>query len=181
MQIPQPARRLLSLHPVSLPRDPGEAVRLKSVAKLVGSDGPLVARMITPEQFAILLPLACVWAEEQERIILRDGVALATAQIGDAKRVGITHPERVKVRVVDEIPSTAHPALRRAAEMTGLISPLTAGLTLRYGIFIRSDLWGERRLVVHELAHVAQYERFGGFRSFLEQYLHECITIGYPE
>jgi len=35
-------------------------------------------------------------------------------------------------------------------------------------------------LLVHELAHVAQYERFGGFRPFLEQYLHECITIGYP-
>ena len=24
------------------------------------------------------------------------------------------------------------------------------------------------------------YERFGGFRPFLDQYLHECITIGYP-
>ncbi len=145
MQIPQPVRRPLSLDTVFLPRDPGEAVRLKSVAKLVGSDGPLVARMITPEQFAILLPLACVCAEEQERIILRDGVALATAQIGDAKRVGITHPERVRLRVVDQILMPTNPVLRAAAEMTGLISPLTAGSTLRYGIFIRSDFWGERR------------------------------------
>ena len=32
--------------------------------------------MITPEQFQLLLPLAYAWAEEQERIILRDGVAL---------------------------------------------------------------------------------------------------------
>jgi len=51
---------------------------------------------------------------------------------------------------------------------------------LRYGIFIRSDCWGERRLVVHELVHTWQYERLGGFRPFLQQYLHECITIGYP-
>jgi len=136
--------------------------------------------MITPDQFEILLPLACTWAEEQERIILRDGVALTAGLVADAKRIGIIHPDRVRLRVADEIPSPEHPALRRAAEMTGLLSPLTAGLTLRYGVFIRSDFWGERRLVVHELAHVAQYERLGGFRPFLEQYLHECITIGYP-
>ena len=62
-----------------------------------------------------------------------------------------------------------------------MLSPLTAGLTLRYGIFIRSDCWGERRLVVHELAHTAQYERFGSFASFLGEYLRECITPpGYP-
>ena len=31
-----------------------------------------------------------------------------------------------------------------------------------------------------KVAVLAQYERFGGFRLFLERYLHECITIGYP-
>ena len=40
-------------------------------------------------------------------------------------------------------------------------------MTLRYGIFIQTDHWGDRRLLLHELAHVAQYERFGGFRRFL--------------
>jgi hypothetical protein len=82
---------------------------------------------------------------------------------------------------VEEIPLPENPALRSAAEATGLISPLTIGLTLRYGIFIQADSWGERRLLVHELAHVAQYERLGGFRPFLQRYLMECITIGYPE
>ena|SRR5437867_3036507 len=104
--------------------------------------------MITPEQFQVLLPLARVWAEKQERIILRDGVPLTASQIEDAQRIGIVHPERVRLRVVDEIPLPDNPALRKAAEMTGLISPLTAGLTLRYGILIQSDSWGERRLVV---------------------------------
>lgn len=82
--------------------------------------------------------------------------------------------------MVEEIPLPRHPELRMAAEMTGLISPMTIGLTLRYGIFIRADCWGERRLVVHELVHTLQYERLGGFMPFLQQYLHECITIGYP-
>jgi hypothetical protein len=70
--------------------------------------------------------------------------------------------------------------LRAAAQATQLISPGTGGLTLRYGIFIRDDCWGDRRLVFHELVHTLQYERLGGFEPFLRQYLHECLTIGYP-
>lgn len=34
--------------------------------------------------------------------------------------------------------------------------------------------------LAHELAHVAQYERLGGFYGFLKQYLEECINPGYP-
>jgi hypothetical protein len=73
-----------------------------------------------------------------------------------------------------------HPLLRAAANDTQLISPNTGGLTLRYGIFICADCWGDRRLVFHELVHVWQYEKLGGFQPFLQQYLHECVTIGYP-
>ena len=71
--------------------------------------------------------------------------------------------------------------LKAAAQETKLITPQTAGLTLRYGIFIRSDCWGDRWLIVHELVHTSQYEKLGGFSQFLKEYLHQCITIGYPE
>jgi hypothetical protein len=114
--------------------------------------------MISQAVFKMVLPMACAWAEEQEAVILRDGVALTASQIADAHHIGIAHPERVRLRVVEEIPLPLHPLLREAAEITGLISPRTAGLTLRYGIFIRSESWGERRLVLHELAHTAQYD-----------------------
>ena len=136
--------------------------------------------MITQEQFKILLPLACTWAEEQEGIILRDGALLSPAQIADAKTIGVVHLERVRLLRVPSIPMPVHPVLRAAADATKLISPDTAGLTLRYGIFIRSDYWGARPLVFHELVHTSQYERLGGFQQFLQQYLYECITIGYP-
>ena len=62
----------------------------------------------------------------------------------------------------------------------GVVSGQTIGMTLRYGIYIRDDNLGNRRLLIHELAHVAQYERLGGFHAFLKQYLHECIDPGYP-
>lgn len=130
--------------------------------------------------FEALLPLACKWAEEQEERILREGIALTPAQLDDARVVGIHSPERVRLLKVDEIPTPSDPILHAAADATGLISPLTCGLTLQYGIFIRIDQGADRRLLVHELVHTSQYERLGGIRSFLQRYLHECLTVGYP-
>jgi hypothetical protein len=136
---------------------------------------------ITPEEFEILLPLACEWAAAQELCILSGGQPLSSPQLADARLVGVAELHRVRLLYVPQIPTPEHPALRAAAEATQLISPLTTGLTLRYGIFIRSDCRFHRGTVVHELAHTAQYERFGGIEPFLRSYLWECITLGYPK
>src|SRR5712691_4335072 len=141
----------------------------------------MVQSSITPEQFETLLPLACDWAAAQEQRILAQGELLSDAELSDAHRVGVAAPERVRLLYVPEIPIPEHPALRAAAEETQLISPLTGGLTLRYGIFIRSDCKFHRAMVVHELGHTVQYERLGGLEPFLRKYLLECLTIGYPE
>lgn len=128
-----------------------------------------------------ILPAACVWAEEQERAILQNGVALTPAFLGDATRLGVQCPERVRLLAVKNVPPHPwDPWLRIIGEGLGLISRYTAGMTFRYGIYIRSDWCWRRELVVHELAHTAQYERFGGFRPFLEEYLSECVSPGYP-
>src|SRR5215467_7799734 len=95
--------------------------------------------IINPTTLRWVIPLACAWAEKQEAVIMRDGVALTANQILDAKRIGVTAPERVRLRVVDQIPSPLHPILRWAGRKIGLVSDSTTGLTLRYGIFIRSD------------------------------------------
>jgi len=127
----------------------------------------------------VLLTFACAWAKRQESIILRTGVALSAAQADTAKKLGILHPECVRLRSVLQVPPMNW-LLRRVGEKLGFISSQTIGMTLRYGIFIRENHWGDRRLLVHELAHIAQYERMGGFRGFLRQYLQECINPGYP-
>ncbi len=136
--------------------------------------------MITQEKFQALLPLATAWAEEQEELILEKGTPLSATEIVDTKLVGVAQPERVRLLGVQQIPLPQHPELNVAAGASSLITPNTAGLTLRFGIYIRNDFWGNRRLIVHELAHTAQYERLGGFTQFLQQYLFECLTIGHP-
>lgn len=135
---------------------------------------------LTREDLAPLLPAACAWAEEQEARILREGIPLDSEELEDAKRLGVAKPGAVRLLRVAKVPRPDDPTLRAAADSAGMISANTAGLCLRYGIFVRADHWGSRRLVAHELVHTCQYERIGGFRGFLERYLGECITIGYP-
>jgi hypothetical protein len=136
---------------------------------------------ITPKQFEMLLPLACAWATKQEAAILQYGMPLTETLLADARQIGVIHPERVRLLPVSQIPTPEHPVLEAAARATRLISPETGGMTLRYGIFVRSDLWGSRAVVVHELVHTSQYERLGGFEGFLRPYLMECLTPpGYP-
>src|SRR5207249_7593705 len=90
--------------------------------------------IITPQQFEMLLPLACAWAAEQERTILQTGVGLQDSQLADARRVGVARPDRIRLFRVVQIPSPTHPDLAAAASATGLISSLTTGLTVQYGI-----------------------------------------------
>ncbi|MGJ8723961.1 MAG: hypothetical protein ACSHYB_05335 [Roseibacillus sp.] len=132
-------------------------------------------------QFETILPLATQWVEEQEKMILLQGEPLSEEGIADARLVGVSHPEKIRVLKVSVVPSPSDPVLSAAATATGLISPNTGGMALRYGIFIRTDCWGERELIAHECVHTSQYERLGSVERFLRQYLTECLTVGYPE
>jgi hypothetical protein len=130
-------------------------------------------------QFEVLLPLARDWVAQQEERILREGVPLSPPEIADAQQVGVKEPERVRLLPVETIPSPAHPMLKAACTATNLVPAAPRGLTLSYGVFVRSDHWRDRALIVHELVHIAQYERLGGIEPFLRQYLTECATVGY--
>ena len=126
------------------------------------------------------LPFAVKWASQQEQKILVAGVPLTEPYFSDARLMGVAHPERIRLLKVAQVPLPAGRVLRRAALLTRLVSQDTAGMALRYGIFIRSDFWQDRRIIAHECVHTAQYERLGGFAEFLRNYLHECLEVGYP-
>lgn len=136
---------------------------------------------LTSDQFIFVLPLAAEWAEAKEQVVLKNGVPLSDSQMDDARRVGVIHPEKVRIFKVPQIPLPKHPVLKAAAEETQLITPTTVGLTVRYGIFIHSDFSDDRYLMVHELVHTSQYEKLGGFLPFFRKYLMQLINIGYPE
>jgi hypothetical protein len=137
---------------------------------------PRIAIRLLP----LFVPLAASWVRMREKEILAHGVPLSEEEMADALAIGVQRPERVRLQCVESIPTFEHRLLRPLAMVVDQFFVHTAGLTLNHGIFIRADHWRDRRLVAHELVHVAQYERFGGIRPFLKAYFRECLVPGYP-
>ena len=134
-----------------------------------------LARLLVP----LMLPPGCAWIGRQEKRILAEGVPLDPAQLTDARALGIIHPERVRLLVLPRLPLPHNWLVRKLGLWTGTLSEETVGLSARYGIFLRSPYHCDRGLLAHELVHTRQYERLGGVRPFLRQYLRECLTEGY--
>lgn len=135
----------------------------------------MLARLIVK----IILRFVCAWAQRQEARILALGKQLNERELDLASAVGVRGGERVRVLRVEEVPLPLFRLLRSAGRRLGLV-PATIGMALGHGIFVQAGHATDIRLLRHELAHVAQYERLGGLRPFLERYLLECLTSGYP-
>lgn len=125
-----------------------------------------------------ILPFATKWAEEQANFIRERGRHLDNRLLSLAKSVGVQEPGNIRILEVETIPTPDHPVLAEAASVTGLLSPDTIGLTLFYGIYIKSGQATDR-LLSHEFRHVAQYESAGSMQAFLKEYLRQIFTIGY--
>ena len=140
----------------------------------------MVDRQTIINQLEELLPLAVHWATDQERRVLCEGMGLSEIEMTDAKAIGVRNPERVRLLRVDSIPVPAHPMLRAAAASINFLTAAPRGLALENGIFIRADHWRDRALIAHELVHTAQFQRLGGILPFLQTYIFQCATVGYP-
>jgi hypothetical protein len=126
----------------------------------------------------VLLPHAIDWCERLSAKASAEGFPLKSNAIADARAVGVQHPERIRVLVVDQIPTPDDPLLATAAATIGFIGSSTAGLALGYAIFVRGGRLS-RRLLSHECRHVAQFERTGSLSDFLTTYLNELVATGY--
>lgn len=132
-------------------------------------------RLLVP----VILPSAARWVTRHEQRILASGIRLTASQIEDARAVGVKEPERVRLLSTARVPVPLAGLARFARPLVGTSFEQTSGLTARFGIYLRAQVAGDRHLVAHELTHSAQYERLGGIRPFLRQYLRECLTVGY--
>jgi hypothetical protein len=97
-----------------------------------------------------------------------------------AMKVGVKHPEKVRVLEVSSLPLPENLILREAAISTGLIGPDMVGLTLGHSIYICSGHM-TKCLLSHELRHVHQYEVFESIEGFLTEYLSQIVTYGYTD
>ena len=127
-----------------------------------------------------VVPYAASWVAKQERRILEEGRELTGEERDWASRVGVRNAEKVRVLNVASVPLPGAPFVHFVAGLFRYpLSPI--GLAAQYGIYLNQRSKNDPSLLVHELVHVAQYERFGGIRPFLVQYLEECLRDGYWE
>ncbi|MES2658115.1 MAG: hypothetical protein V4689_05825 [Verrucomicrobiota bacterium] len=127
------------------------------------------------------LPFASKWVEWHERKILREGVPLSLAELADAARMGVVHPEKIRLMRVARIPVFNSALMKFLSCLVPAVSANTVGLSLRYGIYLRAPYAENRHLIAHECVHTAQYERHGSVSKFLQAYFTECIETGYPD
>src|SRR5437867_13065492 len=83
-----------------------------------------------------LLPKAISWAEAETTRGSGAGRELSERERELARKVGVTHPERIRVVAIAALPMPTDPLLRSAAEQTGFLDPGMVGLTLGYSVFI---------------------------------------------
>jgi hypothetical protein len=128
-----------------------------------------------------VIPMAAAWTKREEGIIMRRGIPLDERQLLNACQMGVVFPEKIRLMRVDRIPLLNHWVLRAISRHVPSMCCDPVGLSLGYGIYIRSNYWGDSRLIAHECVHAGQYERYGSHRSFLHAYFSQCIIHGYPE
>lgn len=125
-----------------------------------------------------VLPFASWWVEKQERRILAEGSALTTSEKKWAADLGVQDVDKIRLLTVPVVPLPGAPVIYVLADLFRYpLAPI--GMAARYGIYLNYHSRNDPSLLVHELAHVAQYERLGGIRPFLDRYLHECLRDGY--
>jgi hypothetical protein len=136
--------------------------------------------MMIPEVAERYFPKAVQWVFEMQKVILERCQRLLPENRKDAEAMGIQGIDDVRILVLDRIPLPNDPELQQFAIKTGLITGETAGIAFGHGILLKDGSY-DHHLIAHELGHVMQYERFGGIRAFLIQYVKEvAFPPGFP-
>jgi len=148
----------------------GRPVRRSAAAFAMFEEGREETQVDLKSALPHLLARAISWAEAEATRGADVSRELSERERELARKVGVTHPERIRVVAVA--------ALRSAAEQTGFLDPGMVGLTLGYSVFI---CHGHEtvRLLSHEFRHVYQYEQAGSVAAFLPGYLLQIVERGY--
>lgn len=133
------------------------------------------ARITAPDpalaaQIARLMPRLRAEERRRDARALSEGRALSAAEQDIARKVGVQHPEKVRLLAQSRIPAMADPELARLFRVER-----AWGLTTGYGITVTQQPVPEW-LLAHELVHVAQYERLGA-TAMLRRTLTESLVL----
>ena len=127
------------------------------------------------------LPAALAWSLKLNANVIAKGKSLSLCQAADAVEVGVKKPDAVRILRVPSMPEPDCPQLRQVAKQLGLDLTRSQGMALGYAVLIHHSALGDRRVLRHELRHVAQFEAAGSLSQFLEEYLGQLALHGYRD
>ena len=127
------------------------------------------------------MPATLAWATGLSATVLAQGKPLSAWQAADAVEVGVLRPEAVRILRVPGLPRPDCPHFCSLATQSGLDLTRSQGMALGYAVLIRHSALGDRRVLRHELRHVAQFEAAGSLSHFLEEYLAQMVLHGYRD
>jgi hypothetical protein len=134
-----------------------------------------------PIPLAQTMPATLAWAASLNAAVLAQGKPLSAWQAADAREVGVLRPEAVRILRVPGLPQPDCPHFRSLATRSGLDLGQSAGMALGYAVLICHGALGDRRVLRHELRHVAQFEQSRDLGRFLDLYLAQIAQHGYRD
>lgn len=129
-----------------------------------------------------LMDEVLVFALKSEAYALEHGRELTINEIKYAKSIGVKHPEKVRVMVTSDFPVPTNKEVFKGFKELGFDSMFVAGITYRYGIYIKSSwLVSKEYVLAHELIHVRQVEKTDNWKKYTRQYLIQAFSYEYFE
>jgi hypothetical protein len=125
-----------------------------------------------------LMNEAIEWANRQIESSHGQGRLLNSDEYQIARQVGVSNPDSIKLLDISLVSLPESSALNNLIRHSGLLGANTIGLTLGYMVYIREG-FQTSRLLSHEFRHVFQFEQAGSFETYISQYLHQILSIGY--
>jgi len=124
------------------------------------------------------------FAVKSEAYALENGRALTILELKYAKTIGIKHPEKVRVFYTADLPVPTNIEVLKGFKELGYDSVFVAGVTYRYGIFIKKNwfinmLTNKNSILAHELVHVRQVEESTNYKNFIKIYLIQAFSNEY--
>ena len=117
------------------------------------------------------------FANECQDEIMSKGRNLTADELAIAKMLNIKSHGKIRILVVEDIPRSLNPVLNELCDKLGFINneegKQTRGITFGNGIYTRKGITKPFQNIVHELVHVSQYEKLGGIKEYMAQYILE--------
>lgn len=124
-----------------------------------------------------LTPLTLSWFKEVEAKYLSKGRSLSDEETEIALKVGVTHPERVRVIVLKDFPIPDNKTLYSQAKQYGLGSPAESSRIMGNIIMLKARFKDERWMLAHQLSYIAQQEKMGR-QEFVRRFIAEREILG---